>query len=43
MTAAFLTGSKDIDAEWDAYLAELDKIGIEELQEIYQAAYTLVH
>ena len=43
MTAAFLTGSKDIDAEWDNFLAQLKVIGLDELQEIYQSAYTLVH
>ena len=43
MTAAFLTGAKDIDAEWDNFLAQLKVIGLDELQEIYQSAYTLVH
>ena len=35
----FITGETDIDAGWDAYLAELDKIGLERLLEIAQAAY----
>ena len=35
----FITGETDIDAGWDAYLAELDKIGLERLLEIEQAAY----
>ena len=39
MTSAFLTGNKDIDADWDAYIAELEKIGYEEILEVYQAAY----
>lgn len=42
-TSAFLSGSKDIDAEWDAYLAELEKIGIDTLLETYQTAYDRVH
>lgn len=25
---AFITGQKDIDAEWDAYLADLEKLGL---------------
>ncbi len=37
--AAFLSGARDIDKEWDAYLAELDQIGYKEVLEIYQAAY----
>lgn len=43
MTAAFLTGRKDIDADWDDYLAELEVIGIEQLLEVYQEAYSRVH
>lgn len=43
MTAAFLTGSRDIEAEWDAYLAELEKIGVYDMLEIYQEAYSRVH
>ena len=43
MTAAFLTGEKDIDAEWDNYLNELKKIGIEEYQAVLQTAYDRVH
>lgn len=35
----FLVGEKDIDADWDAYLAELEKIGCSELLATYQAAY----
>lgn len=36
---AFLTGVWDIDMYWDTYLAELDKIGVDEVLEIYQRAY----
>ncbi len=35
----FITGELDIDAGWDSYLAELDKIGLQRLLEIEQAAY----
>ncbi len=37
--AAFITGTKDIDADWEAHVAELYKIGLERLLEIEQAAY----
>ena len=37
--AKFVTGAKDIDGEWDAYLAELDKIGLETYLEVVQVAY----
>ena len=38
-TAEFLTGEKDIDADWDAYLAELKKMGIDTVVETLQVAY----
>lgn len=34
----FITGEKDIDAEWDAYLAELRAYGADELTAVRQAA-----
>lgn len=37
--AAFLSGSRDVDSEWETYLAELDQIGYREVLETYQAAY----
>jgi len=37
--AAFVTGNKDIDAEWDSYLAELDKIGLKTYLEVVQTVY----
>lgn len=43
MTAQFLTGKVDIDDYWDEYLAELDKIGIDEYLEVLQVAYDRVH
>lgn len=36
---AFLTGTKDLDADWDAYIAELKNIGIDKLIDVYQAGY----
>ncbi len=38
-TAAFLMGSKDIDAEWDSFQQELKTIGIDKALEINQTAY----
>lgn len=38
-SAAFMTGAKDIDAEWDNYLNALDKAGLPTLLETYQMAY----
>ncbi len=35
----FIVGSRDIDATWDSHLAELNKMGLERLMEIEQAAY----
>jgi len=40
---AFLSGDKDIDAEWDAYIAELEKIGYKTMLDVYQIAYDRVH
>lgn len=39
ITCQFLIGEKDIDSEWDNYLAELEKIGYKKLLETYQTAY----
>jgi putative aldouronate transport system substrate-binding protein len=39
MIARFVVGDADINKEWDAYLAELDKIGIDRYLEIMQKAY----
>ena len=39
MYAAFITGSKDIDAEWNTYVNELKKMGVEDVIEVYQDAY----
>ena len=37
--AAFIAGNKNIDTEWDAYLAELNKIGLEKYLEVVQGVY----
>ncbi len=39
-TSNWLLGVGDIDAEWDAFQAELKKIGIDKAAEIAQAVYT---
>ena len=39
MIAAFCTGAKDIDKDWDSYLAELEKIGYKNILQVYQTAY----
>ena len=37
--AAFITGEKDIDKEWDAFQAELKKLGVDRYLELSQAGY----
>lgn len=39
MQAKFITGAADIDKEWDAYVATCEQMGLEEVLEVYQAAY----
>jgi len=43
MTCAFLSGEKDIDAEWDAYLKELEVIGYKDYLDMLQKAYDRAH
>ncbi|MBF1014302.1 MAG: ABC transporter substrate-binding protein, partial [Lachnospiraceae bacterium] len=38
-SVAFITGTKDIDAEWDSYKDAVNKAGIEEILKTYQTAY----
>ena len=38
-TARFVTDDLDPQADWDAYLAELDKIGIDRYLELVQSTY----
>jgi putative aldouronate transport system substrate-binding protein len=37
--ARFIVGDLDLDSDWDAYLNELETIGLERYLEIYQTAY----
>jgi len=39
MMAKFIRGEADIDRDWDAYLKELDNIGLKRYLEILQEAY----
>ena len=39
MHAKFITGQEDIETGWDAYLTDLERMGLEEILEIYQDAY----
>ena len=39
MYAAFVTGEKDIEAEWDTYVANLQQMGLQEVLDCYDAAY----
>lgn len=36
---AFITGTRDLDKDWDTYLKELDNMGLQTLLEVYQVAY----
>ncbi len=38
--AAFITGEKDIDAEWDAYVAGFEDLQLERFLAILQKYYT---
>ena len=35
----FITGAEDIETGWDNYLSQLNKMGLEEILEMYQDAY----
>lgn len=35
----FITGSYDLEKDWDAYIKECESMGVAELTEIYQSAY----
>ena len=35
----FITGAKDIDAEWDGYISALNNVGLERYLELLQKAY----
>lgn len=36
---AFITGSKDLAKDWDAYVSGFDNVGLPKLLEVYQTAY----
>ncbi len=38
-SVAFITGTKDIETEWDSYKDALNKAGLEEVLKTYQTAY----
>ena len=33
---AFITGKKDIDKDWDAYVSELEGLGLQQILDVYQ-------
>jgi putative aldouronate transport system substrate-binding protein len=35
----FMSGQKDVDAEWDNFVAECDRLGAKEITEVYQNVY----
>lgn len=39
MQARWITGDSSIDKDWDAYLSELEKMGVDEMRQLYQDAY----
>ena len=41
--ANVFAGNIDLDKEWDNYIAELDKIGLDEWIAVYQAAFDRVY
>jgi putative aldouronate transport system substrate-binding protein len=43
MTASFLAGNRDIDVSWNAYLAEMDKIGLPKVLATVQQAYNRMY
>ena len=43
MLAGFITGDHDVDAEWDTYVEEMKRLGIERYVELKQIAWDLIH
>jgi len=39
MEGKFITGIADIETGWDEYCATLEKMGVQDVIEVYQAAY----
>ncbi|SHJ78637.1 hypothetical protein SAMN02745136_00850 [Anaerocolumna jejuensis DSM 15929] len=42
MFADFITGKRDIDKEWDSYVKEMNKLGLEEFIKLKQKGYDLM-
>jgi len=42
MFADFITGKQDIDAQWDAYVKQMQNLGLEKFVELKQKAYNLM-
>jgi putative aldouronate transport system substrate-binding protein len=40
MQQAWVLGSRDIDADWDSYLAQIDRMGYNDVIKVMQSAYT---
>lgn len=38
-TASFITGDKNVEADWDEYIKGLENMGLQEVIDAYQAAY----
>ncbi len=37
--AQFVTGAKDIDSQWESYIAEFNKMGLEEYMDVVQSSF----
>ena len=42
-TAKFITGEADIATDWDSYIKDLEKMGLQDILDVYQAAYDRAH
>ena len=38
-TAKFITGELDVEADWDNFVKDLEKMGLQDVIDVYQAAY----
>ena len=38
-TAKFISGEADVETGWDAYIKDLEKMGLQDVIDVYQAAY----
>ncbi|MGW1024182.1 hypothetical protein ACWD4J_10750 [Streptomyces sp. NPDC002577] len=39
----FITGRKSLDSDWDSYVKNIDKLGLERFLQIYQQSYDKSH